>query len=686
MMSRKPIFRMMLFIGLCLLTFAVWGASAQETTPEPTVAPINLIGVEPSVVQAGAEVRLSIIGNNFTPNTTVRVWNVGFLTTTYINPTALTAVLPANVPNGVYVVEVSDPLNGVANLPNALTVISAPLPPPTPIIIPTMPPEPGEPSLVVQGFSVSPSIVNAGGLVTLRFDVINRGSRLAQGISVAIEAGASISPAPGQANALIPDLFPNAVANATLGVLVASSAPGGALNVPIKLTYRDQYGTNYTATATLSVTVSEDNTAPQLMLARYLVTPSQARAGESVTVEVIVTNNGTGVANQLMLKVNGGGVLLPGSQGDTFSYGDLTAGGTASFIMPLIIATDAKAGVQAQTVSLTYIHGGEEKKLETSFTMTIVASVPREPSLLVSAYDAGTDVLAPGDRFTLNITLSNVGEVGADGLFVTFGTVEAPSEGGSGSGSSTTPSTVFAPLETGGTLYVGRIETDGTVDLTQNFIVNGTTASGVYSLPVTLRYRTPSKTDPVQTNLRISLIVISPPKLQITHEAPLPDVAEIGSFIPLAMVIKNIGTKNIEIPSIVVSVDGGDLADIAEFTPGVIAKDATSNISTGIIPTQAGTMIITVTFSYIDDLNAPRDLVYTYEVEISEAPPMPEDRDFDFVPDDFDACPDEGDNGFGVDPTGCPNPPTPIQPPTEEPQADSDLLGRFILGLLGLGS
>jgi hypothetical protein len=97
-------------------------------------------------------------------------------------------------------------------------------------------------------------------------------------------------------------------------------------------------------------------------------------------------------------------------------------------------------------------------------------------------------------------------------------------------------------------------------------------------------------------------------------------------------------------------------------------------------------MIITVTFSYIDDLNAPRDLVYTYEVEISEAPPMPEDRDFDFVPDDFDACPDEGDNGFGVDPTGCPNPPTPIQPPTEEPQADSDLLGRFILGLLGLGS
>ncbi|HRF98619.1 MAG TPA: IPT/TIG domain-containing protein, partial [Aggregatilineales bacterium] len=209
MMSRKPIFRIILFMGLCLLTLAVWSASAQETTPEsPTFVQITLIGVEPSVVQAGTEARLSIIGNNFTPNTTVRVWNVGFLTTTYINPTALTAILPATAPNGSYVVEVSDPLNGVANLPNAITVVSAPAPPATPIIIPTMPPEPGEPNLIVQGFSVTPSVVEAGGLVSLRFDVINRGSRVAQGISVAIEAGTSISPAPGQANAILPDLFP----------------------------------------------------------------------------------------------------------------------------------------------------------------------------------------------------------------------------------------------------------------------------------------------------------------------------------------------------------------------------------------------------------------------------------------------------------------------------------------------
>nr|MCU0482174.1 hypothetical protein [Anaerolineae bacterium] len=514
------------------------------------------------------------------------------------------------------------------------------------------------------------------------------GSRVAQGISVAIEAGTSISPAPGQANAFLPDLAPNSLATGTLGVLVASNATGGALNVPINIVYRDQYGNNYTSKATLSVTVAEDNSAPQLMLARYMVTPNQARAGEAVSVEVLITNTGTGVARQLMLKVNSGGVLLPGSQGDTFSYGDLEAGGTANFVMPLIIATDAKAGVQAQTLSLSYIHKGEEKKIETSFTMTIIASIPSEPSLLVSAYDVGSDVLRPGDRFTLNLTLSNVGDVGADELFVTFATVDAPSDGGgsgSGSGSSTTPSTIFAPLETGGTLYVGRIEKDGTVELTQNFIVNGTTSSGVYSLPVTLRYRTPTKTDPVQANLRISLIVISPPKLQITIDPPIPESADIGSFISLGMAIKNIGAKNVEIPSITIRAEGGEVVDVSEFTPGVIAKDATLNIASAVNPTEAGTMKIIVTFNYVDELNTPRELEYVYEVQVNEAPPMPEDRDFDFVPDEFDACPDEGDTGFGVDPTGCPNPPTPIEPPTEE-ETDNNVLGRFILGMLGLGS
>lgn len=688
MTIHQPIFRMLLLVAICLFTLAVWGASAQETTPEtPASTPIIIIGVEPGVVTQGVEARLSIIGNNFTPNTTVRVWNIGFLTTTYINPSAITAILPATAPIGVYTVEVIDPLNGVASLNNALTIVappSTPLPPPTPIVIPTLPPQPGEPSLVVQNFSVSPNVVNAGGVATLRFDVTNRGSRVAQGITIAVEAGSSISPAPGQANALLPDLAPGAVATATLSVLVASNATGGALNVPINMTYRDAYGNNYSAKATLSVTVAENNAIPQLMLARYMTTPSTARAGETVTVEILITNTGTGTANQLMLKVNSGGLLLPGAQGDTFAYGDLAAGATANFIMPLIVSTEAKAGVQAQTLTLSYLHKGEVKTQETSFTMNIVSRIPSEPSLLVSAYNTGVDVLKPGDRFTLQITLNNVGEVAADELFVTFGNVEVPSD--SSGGSSTTPSTIFAPLETGGTIYVGRVEQDGTIDLSQSFIVNGTTASGVYSLPVTLRYRSPNKAEPVQSNLRISLIVISPPKLQITLDPPIPETGELGGFIPLTMAIKNIGTKTVEISAIRVAVEGGQVNEADRFAPGAILKDATYNLNTSITPTEAGTMKIVVTMDYIDELNTPRQAIYEYAVEIAEAPPMPEDRDFDFVPDEFDACPDDGDNGFGVDPSGCPNPPTPIQPPTDEETNPNDLIGRFILGMLGLGS
>lgn len=684
----KMILRTIILAMLCLFTLVMWGVSTPEITAQtPTSSPIVIIGVEPGVVVQGVGARLSIIGNNFTSDTTVRVWNIGFLPTTYINPSALTADLPAITPVGVYTVEVIDPVNGVASLNNALTVVApptTPLPPPTPIIIPTLPPEPGEPNLVVQNFSVSPSVVSAGGTATLRFDVINRGNRIAQGIIISVEAGNNISPAPGQANVLLPDLFPNGIATATLSILISSTTKGGTLNVPINMIYRDPYGANYTAKATLSVTVAEDTSSPQLMLARYMITPSQVRAGEAVTVEILITNTGTDVANQLMIKVKGGGALLPGAQGDTFAYGDLTAGATANIIMPLIVSTEAKAGVQAQTLTLSYVHRGETKTLETSFTMTVVASLPSEPSLLISAYDTGADVLKPGDRFTLNLTLLNVGDVAADELFVTFGNVEASTDGGSGS--STTPSTIFAPLETGGTVYVGRVQPDGTVDLSQNFIVNGTTNSGVYSLPVTLRYRSPNRTDPVQANLRISLIVISPPKLQITFDPPLPEMSEVGGMVSVTMAIKNIGAKAVEIPVIRVNVEGGEVNETDRFAPGIILKDATYNLTTSITPTQAGTMTISVVMDYIDDLNASRQMVYEYPIDIADVPPPPEDRDFDFVPDAFDACPDDGDNGFGVDFQGCPNPPTPLQPPTEEQPDRDDLLGRLILGLLGLGS
>ena len=77
----------------------------------------------------GKEGTLSIIGGNFTKSTTVRLLGYGFLTTTFINSSSLTASLPAAIPLGRYAIEINDPTNGTAYGPALFTVMAAAITP-----------------------------------------------------------------------------------------------------------------------------------------------------------------------------------------------------------------------------------------------------------------------------------------------------------------------------------------------------------------------------------------------------------------------------------------------------------------------------------------------------------------------------------------------------------------------------
>src|SRR5262249_39048358 len=149
---------------------------------------------------------------------TVRLVGVGLLQTTFVNSSALTAVLPADLPPGQYGIEVSAPGAGTVVSPNNLTVKLPPQPQPTaapptevPTAIPTLPQPtaiPGQPSLIVREFVAIPSVVAPGGAVAMTFVVLNQGNRVAQGVSVSLDAGGKFFPASGQSGVPLPDMPP----------------------------------------------------------------------------------------------------------------------------------------------------------------------------------------------------------------------------------------------------------------------------------------------------------------------------------------------------------------------------------------------------------------------------------------------------------------------------------------------
>ncbi|MCC7206148.1 MAG: hypothetical protein IT323_02515 [Anaerolineae bacterium] len=668
-------------VGLMLVVL-IGGRGALHTaaqdggfTPQPPtpVGPLQVYRSEPPMIIAGQSNFVSVFGANFTNESVVRLVGFSFVDTTFLNNTALRASIPEGIPPGQYGVEVSGP-NGVAMSPYPLLIVaptptaqptSTPTPLPTPTLEPT--PLPGQPALVISDFVADPAVVAPGGSVRLNFQVVNQGNRTAQGVSVSVGADGKFLPAPGQAAVTVPDIPPGGSAPVTLEVVAALDAPSGPASIPVAFGFRD-FEKTYTSQGVLGVRVERIAEVSQITLASYRVSPTPASPGETVRISVTVTNTGNQIARQVLIRVAGAdSVLLAGPEGDTFPLGDIRPGERASRMLELVVDPDAQAGPRAQPVTLTYLQDAEAKESTDSLTINVARKVTLQPTLLLQSYDTGREALAPGDRFTLQVTFLNVGDDTARGTLLTFGTVEesgpppqaTPNPGGdSGAGggsSSTTPSDTFAPIGSGGTLLIGDIAPDDTKVVTQEFIVNGRANSGLYSLPLTLNYKR-SDGASGQTVLRISLPVVAPPQLRFQAQNPVPPQTNMGEPLPLAIGVFNDGTTRVDLKRAVVTADNGEVVDGAETTLSALAGGEDTTVNATVIPSGEGPVRITLTLYYADDLRQQRSLTTAYETEAVPPPPPP-------------------------DVVEQPTEPTPEPTPSSQ-----ETLRRLILGLLGLGS
>lgn len=637
-------------------------------TPFPSDTPffpLAVTGIEPVVITSGQDSVVSIFGSSFTNETTVRLVGLGISPTTFVNSTALHISIPSGIAPGGYSIQVSDPVTGSAYAATILTVLappatvgptSEPLPSPEP---PT--PVPGQPFLLARSFSTNPETTVPGGTITLSFEIVNQGNRAAQGVAVSIGEGSKFVPANGQASATLPDIGAGGRTMVSLTVVVPTDATAGPTAVPVTMKYRDFSGQTYTSDAVLSVLISSVSEASQVVVTSYSINPNPVVPGEPVRVTVSVVNTGNEAANQVLLRVTGGdGLLLAGPEGDSFPLGDMAPGMTVSRELQLVVSSAAKPGPQSQALTLSYLQENEAKTNDGSLTVNVAVVTVAEPLLLLTSYETGSENLQPGQQFTLEMEIQNLGNAPAENVLVTFGTVESDGTGGgTGGGTSTNPSNIFAPVGTGGTAFVELIEAkDGKVTLSQEFIVSGTANSGIYNLPITLRYLD-SSGEAVQNRLSASLVVIAPPLMQISLQSPIPEQVNVGETMFASLQITNTGEKTINLTMASIEADNAEVFEGAEVFLGALAKEKNVTLSGVLMPTMEGPVTITITIRYRDDLNREREIVQTYETNaiMMELPPDP---------------------GPFPDDTPTPSP--------EETEDDKNLAGRIIMGLLGLGS
>jgi hypothetical protein len=628
---------------------------------------LTVTNSEPRDVSNAAASTLSVTGSGFTSSTTVRLVGFGYLTPTLINDTALTAAVPAGVPAGIYSIEVTDPAGGTAVSPVRLIVTQ----PTTPIPIPSETPAPsapvGQPSLIVRGFSASPSVVTAGYPFTVNFEVVNVGNLPAFGVSVAVDSGGKFLPANGSASITLPDIFPGGVYQASLSLTSANDTPEGVNLIPLTFSYRDSEGKALSSKASLSAVIAANASAPQVALRTYSVTPETVVPGELAVISAQISNMGTQTARQVMLRFTGDTrVLIAGPRGDVFPVGDIPAGESRIIELPMYVSQEAKAGIQPQAFTISYMTGDKTNDVPTTISV-VVASVEKPlPLLLLETASIGVDEIRPGDRFTLNLTLANLGTADAANAVVVYGTVESsgnpnpPDNSGSGSGSGgtrTQPSANFAPVGTGGAQFLGVLAKGSRVDLTQEFIASGSLESGIYNLPVTVQYTRPDNTTATDS-FSAAVVVVALPRLQVAYDTPLPPSSFLFEPVPLALTITNRAKNPLLIERIEVTAEGADVLDGATQPGGQIKTDEQTNINALIAPNTPGAYRVVVKLHYKDDLNRPQ--VYEIPVEgLAEEPPPPPE---------------------------LPEEPVVIETPEPTPpQQQDDLISKLLLGFLGLG-
>jgi hypothetical protein len=660
-------------VAALILAIVLIGGAASTSAQDVIVptdtppGPISVSGIEPvQVTNTGANT-VSIFGNNFASTTVVRLVGVGILQSSLLNSTVITATIPENLNPGLYTIQLSDPQRGTVNVPTLLQVFAIPpTSPPLATFEPRTPP-PGQPSLIIRNFTAEPAEVVPGTEVVLAFEIVNVGNRPAEGISVALGTDSNFAPAIGQSSITLPTINPGGVFEVSLSVIAAQDAPAGINSIPISFAYRDFLGETYTTTNNVSVTVIPLQETSQVTVSSYNVEPSPVVPGELVTLNITVTNSGNAVANRVLLRVAGdSSVLLAGAQGDSFPLGDIPAGESIDLEIPMIVAQDSDPGPQAQPITLSFQRGTESQELTSRITVNVAS--PTSALLLLQSYSTGDELLEPGDRFTLTFNLANVGDAPAPDSLITFGTVSSSNTdggsgtdggttGGSGTGGTTTdpiPGNAFAPLGSGNTVFVGTIDAGDSLEINQEFIINGTVRSGIYNLPITVRHRRADGTI-AQDNLQASVVVVAPPQLQTRLSSPLPPIVNVGEPVSLPLEIINNGTSTVNLTRLVVDAENVEFLDGSTRELEPVRADDDFTVDVPIMAQEEGDVTITMTIFYRDDLNGEQSIVLNFDTDAVMPPPLPE-----FTP--------PPDSGAEV-----------------TPEPELDLFGRLLLGFLGIG-
>lgn len=601
-------------------------------------AQLGLTGVEPNTLSSETGGTLSIYGTGFTTTTVSRLVGFGLLDTTYVNSTALRALVPPGVPPGTYDLQVSQP--GIsATLPAAVTIVGpTPMPTSTPLPTPRPTPVPGQPVLIIRNYAANPARVVAGQEFIFTVEIYNTGSRAAENTLVTFPGGTFVPT--GETGHLVGQIHINHTAVVTQRMRTPAGLASGTYNLQVNLSANDWEGNHYEYPQSVVVEVIGGGTGrPQLIIEAAHTSPPVLGPGDTFSLTLRLANRGSRTASGVLVGVVSSDLAVPAGGSNMVAVERIGVGQQVTVTLPLVLGEVTQAGHQGLAISLQYgDYSGGAFSDQQSVGLEVSTALADRPQLLIAGSRTDPAVLAPGDLFTLTLELSNVGGGEARRVTLTIG-----GEGGS-------QMKPFAPVASGNVRFVPRLAASSSVEVVQRLVVDGSANPGAYTLPVAMAYDDARGTR--HTDLQvISLLVYRRPHFQIDFYRPV-EGATVGIPFPLPIEVINLGRTMINVSTLEVTSEQLEISDGSLYVGPLDGGTSGSLEATAVAP-QGGTVEILVTVHYLDDFDQPQTVTQTLTVEV-EQPQEP--------------------------------PPEAAQAAEETKEGFWDRVLRFLKGLLGLGS
>ena len=436
---------------------------------------------------------------------------------------------------------------------------------------------------------------------------------------------------------------------------------------------------------------------PLVIVESYNMSVDKITPGQNFNLVVKLKNSGQREATNVVATF-ATGTLVPRETGGVVAVKELDPGETRKVEQPFTATYDLwGSSVASQPMSLTYTDASGTTYTE-NFTLSLpvigysgvagptatptptptVQARPR-PQLVIGAYQTDLDILTPGSRFSLDLTINNVGNADAKRITMILGGGTSGSTNPDGtavpggvSGSSGDFGN-FAPVAASNVQFLGDLTAGSTLPANAQLIVNATANPGAYPMKISYVYTGPDNISYTDDQV-VTLLVFSIPQLEVSFYR---DAGQffVGQPNQLPLQVVNLGRKQAVLGSMRVSVrpaEGMPGAQLMNNTTLVGALDPGGyyTLDTTLIPEAAGTLDLIVSLDYTDDFNQAQVITRTISVVVEDMMVGPDGG----IPPDGGFPSDGGEFPEG----GFPEP--------SQPETLGQKILRFLRGLLGLDS